>query len=528
MRELTGAGRLVRFFLRRDRWMLAWWTLGAVLLYWSQAISVDGLYPTQAEFDQAAARMADNTAFIAMAGPARALNTVGGQVAWQCAAFGAILAGLMSMFVVGRHTRAEEESGRDELIRSAAIGRAAPLVATAAVMALANVLLAVAISVSLIAYGLEVEGSLVLGVAAGLAGLVFGSITLVAAQLTSGVRATYAVTGAAIAASYVIRAIGDAAGNGLSWLSPIGWGQSMQAFAGERWWPALVSIAASAVLAVAAARLFDRRDVGAGIWPPRPGPARAAAGLTTPLGLEWRLQRWAVIGWSLGLLLGGYAYGTIGDDVGEIVGDSGLADDLFGLDRAHLVDSFYATSAAMLALVACGFAVSSIGRMRSEESAGRAEVVLATAVPRSRWAAAHLLVTLAGSVVAVLLAGVGMGLGYLTVTGDAGAIWRLAAATVPQCLPVLVVAAVAWLGSALRRGLSALGWLLVVWAAVVLLFGATLRMPGWLLRTSPFEWLPRMPLEGFEVLPALGLVAVIAVLTTAGFVAFGRRDLTTA
>jgi len=77
---MTGSATrlLLRFNLRRDRLMLLWWVLGAVLLYWSQAVSVEGLYPTQVEFDRAAASMADNVAFIAMAGPARALNTVGG------------------------------------------------------------------------------------------------------------------------------------------------------------------------------------------------------------------------------------------------------------------------------------------------------------------------------------------------------------------------------------------------------------------------------------------------------------------
>ena len=95
---MTGGAtpRLLRFNLRRDRLMLLWWILGGVILYWSQAVSVKGLYPTQAEFDRAAANMADNAAFIAMAGPARALNTVGGQVAWQASAFGAIVAGLLS------------------------------------------------------------------------------------------------------------------------------------------------------------------------------------------------------------------------------------------------------------------------------------------------------------------------------------------------------------------------------------------------------------------------------------------------
>ena len=47
-------GVLVRRFLRRDRWMLVWWGLGCALLYYSQAVSVKGLYATQAEFDRAA------------------------------------------------------------------------------------------------------------------------------------------------------------------------------------------------------------------------------------------------------------------------------------------------------------------------------------------------------------------------------------------------------------------------------------------------------------------------------------------
>ena len=126
---MTGTWVILRHFLRRDRWTLLWWGLGVTLLYYSQAVSVDQLYTTQAEFDKAAASMEGNAAFIAMSGPARALNTIGGQVTWQSTAFGAVVAGLMSMFLVGRHTRAEEESGRDELLRASSVGRLAPTAA---------------------------------------------------------------------------------------------------------------------------------------------------------------------------------------------------------------------------------------------------------------------------------------------------------------------------------------------------------------------------------------------------------------
>ena len=87
---MTGTWQLLRSFLRRDRFAIPAWSVGLALLYWSQAVSVEGLYTTQEEFDRAAASMESNAAFIAMAGPARALNTVGGQVVWQASAFGAV------------------------------------------------------------------------------------------------------------------------------------------------------------------------------------------------------------------------------------------------------------------------------------------------------------------------------------------------------------------------------------------------------------------------------------------------------
>ena len=104
--------------------MLLWWSLGGHRPLRRQAVSVDGLYTTQAEFDRGR-RQHGGQRRASSRWPARPgrSNTIGGQVAWQSTAFGAIVAGLMSMFLVGRHTRAEEETGRDELLRAAAVGR---------------------------------------------------------------------------------------------------------------------------------------------------------------------------------------------------------------------------------------------------------------------------------------------------------------------------------------------------------------------------------------------------------------------
>ena len=135
---LAGTGKLIRFLLRVSRVRIALWIAGVALLVWSTAISVDRLYPTQADLDAAAAPLYGNTAVIAMLGPTFAIDTLGGQIVFKLGAFGFATMGLMGMFLVGRHTRADEEDGRTELLRATVVGRNAPvtaalLVATAAV-----------------------------------------------------------------------------------------------------------------------------------------------------------------------------------------------------------------------------------------------------------------------------------------------------------------------------------------------------------------------------------------------------------
>ena len=76
-----------------------------------------------------------------MVGPPLDLTTVGGDMAWQIGGFGAAFVALMSMFFVGRHTRAEEQNGRSELIGAAPVGRFAPVTAALIVVSAAQLLL---------------------------------------------------------------------------------------------------------------------------------------------------------------------------------------------------------------------------------------------------------------------------------------------------------------------------------------------------------------------------------------------------
>ncbi|MGZ7023578.1 MAG: ABC transporter permease, partial [Ilumatobacteraceae bacterium] len=277
--DLTGTSILARFIVRRDRVRIAVWIASIVALVAITAASVKGLYPTQAQLDLAAEASEGNAAAIAFNGPAQGLHTVGGEVAFQSGATGLVVMALMSLLMIGRLTRGEEEAGRLELLRSLPIGSSAPTVAASLTVLVMNLAVGALVTVTLLAEQLPVAGSVIFGASFTMLGLVFTCIALVAAQVSENTRVVYGIAGAVLGAAYVLRAVGDIGDGTISWLSPIGWAQKTRPFAGERWWPFLPMIAAVASLLVVAAAFAARRDLGAGLVAPRPGPRIASPAL---------------------------------------------------------------------------------------------------------------------------------------------------------------------------------------------------------------------------------------------------------
>ena len=525
MSQLTGVGALLQFALRRERVRIPVYGLLFVFLVAQNAISSEDLYATQAARDQYAATVRGNPGLIAMVGPPYAVTNVGGDVAWQTGGFGAAFVALMSMFIVGRHTRGEEQSGRSELVGAAPVGRSAPLTAALVVVGAAQVLVGAAVALTMIGLGHPSEGSLALGASLTGAGLVFAGVAAVAMQISQTTSAAHGMVGATIGGAYLLRAAGDVGDGTLSWLSPLGWGQSMRPFAGERWWPLALSLAAAVALGAVAYELRSRRDEGAGLVEPRPGPATAGRRLTTPLGLALRLQRGALLGWSAGLFVSGVSIGLTGRDAESLVGDSDELAKILGSAGGDLVDQYFAVSMLSMALIGTGFGIQAALRMRGEEASGRLEPLLATALSRHRWTGAYVTVAMAGTVIVLAANGLGAGLADAINSDDAGQLPRLLAAALAPVPAVWVVvgAAVALFGLAPRAVTAAWG---VLGACVLLtVLGPLLGLPGWVLDLSPFEHVPQLPAADFTAGPLAWLCAVAAGLTVLGMLAFSRRDL---
>ncbi|HYN92637.1 MAG TPA: ABC transporter permease [Pilimelia sp.] len=523
---MTGTLSLLRFMLRRERAGLPWWLLGATLLVLVQSTQSQNLYGSPEALQRLRQTIGGNTAVIAMNGPPRLLESIGGEVVFEIFAFVAIVVALMSMFLIGRHTRAEEETGRAELIRSARVGRHAPLAAALALAVLANLAVGVLVVATAAGTGLPVTGSLLFGAAMAGVGIVFAALTAAAAQVFENVRAVYGTVGLVLGAAYVLRAAGDVGSGALSWASPIGWGQRTFPYAGDRWWPLLLPLAASALLTTAAVALLQHRDFGAGLVPSRPGRAQAAASLRNAYALAWRLQRGSLIGWAAGLGLLGVAYGSIADTIEQFIRDNPEIAEFLPGGAADVVDAYLALTVGMAALIAAAYGVASALRIRAEETSGRAEPVLATATSRLTWLAGHLSVALVGTALVLLAFGLGEGAAYGLIISDAGQVPRLAGVALtylPAVWLVIAVVVVA-LGWAPRPS-AALGWVTVGYCAVVTLFADSFGLPEWVQRASPFAHTPQVPLADLALTPLIVIVGLAAAAMGAGYAGLRRRDV---
>ncbi|MFE6635071.1 ABC transporter permease [Streptomyces tendae] len=521
-RQLAGTGTLLRFALRRDRVLIPVWVAVNALMVLSMPGTIKGLYGTAAERADLMRQMETNASLRALVGPVFD-DGLGALTAWRVGLYAGALAAVMSLLIVLRHTRDEEESGRQEVVASGMVGRRASLTAALLAAAVANAVLALLIAVGLAGQG--AAGALALGLGVAGAGMLFATMAAIVAQLTESARLARGLTAAVLGGAFVLRAAGDSATDDgssvLTWVSPLGWLENLRAFADERWWVLLLIAGATVAQGFVAYALAGRRDLGMSFLPTRPGPADGR--LRTAGALAWRLQRGSVLGWSVGFFLAGVVYGGMTEGAADLVGDNEQAREIIERmgGQAGLTDAFVSAMIGMLGLIAALYVVASVLRLGGEETSGRAEPVLAGAVGRLRWAAGHLVIAFGGAALIMLLAGLGFAAGY---GQDVGAIMGACLVQLPA---VWVIGGAAVLLHGLLPRAAVAGW--AVAGAVLLLgwVGPALDVPQTVLDVSPYGHLPKLPGGEMSWSPVVVLVLIAAALVGAGLAGLRRRDLTT-
>lgn len=518
--SFAGVGPLIRFALRRDRIRLSVWVgvLTATMVYAPNAVRL--AYPNEAQ-RQARVDMLKTPAGIMLGGPMFGGNEtdLGVMMANELMLTLIVATSILAILTVIRHTRADEESGAAELVLSSVVGRHARTAAALVVTATVNAALAVTMTLAMAASGFAVLDTAAMCVGVTAVAMVFGAAAAVSAQLWRQARTASGMAMAALGAAVLVRGAGDVidnSGSALSWLSPIAWAQQMRPFVALRWWPLALLILMSTSLIVVAGLLERRREYDDALLASsgeHPG-ARPVGGV---FGLQLVMQRGLTIGWSAALLVAGTVFGSMTKSLLDAARTNEL---LARVLSAQGVDGVYTTLTQFLAAATTAYVVTVIVRLSSDENSGLGEAVLAGSVSRWTWLLSAVAAAMCGAAVLLACAGLGNGVGAGLTLGEPATILRLTAAALAYLPAMAVVAGVAALGVAVRR--PGIGWLAVTFIVAALYLGALLRLPRWVVDSSPVGRITAP--SSVSALTLIVLTAVAAALVAIAGLLYRRRD----
>ena len=489
-----------------------------------------GIASTALVRESGLASLADNPALRALYGRPYDLATSGGFVVWRMGQFVAIAGGLWALLTATRLLRGEEDAGRAELVLAGSVRHGWVVAAQLAVLAGACLLAGLGVAVGLVAAGEAVGGAVLFGSGITTVMLVFAAAGALAAQVVAPRRRATGLTVALLVTTYLLRMLADGS-SGLaaaSWLTPFGWLERLEPFAGNWPVPLAPGVAVTIAFAAGAVAVALHRDTGDGLLHERAHVHPRSAGLAGPATYALRERIGAIAGWVVGLAVVGFVVGGVTNAFTDFLAKNAELRDLmaqFGYKEMASPEGFVAALDLFAALALGACAIASMHRLWDDEEHGRLALVYAAPVRRARWLGAALLAT----VVVVVASGASYGVAiWLGVEFGNGSIaLGDALAGVVNTAPVVALAlglAVLGLGIVPRVGAAIAGGVLA--GAYLLSFlGPALSWPTWVIDLTPFRHLAAVPAQPAAWTAALVMLGVAAVEVLLGVVAYGRRDL---
>ena len=518
---------LSKFMFRRDRFQITLWLLGLVGISIAVALAFANIFETELERQLMYITM-ENPAMIAMVGPIFSY-THGGLFANSMLLLTGFAAGMMNIFLVVRHTRADEEEGRLEVIRSLPVSRRDTLLATLLNSFLINLALALLIGISLGILGIEsmdMGASLLYGAALGATGLAFAGITALLVQISANTRSVLTYGISVLGLAYLLRGIGDVSAPLLSAFSPLGLTIKTEIYVNNYWWPIFVLIAIALIFSALALYLNTLRDLGAGFLAAKPGRSHGSRLLRTNLGLSLRLSKGTLVGWGIGGMLLGASYGSVFGDLDEFLNSNDMFRQLFdnGSDISQL-EQFLGFLMVIFAIIAAIPVVSLVLKVRGEEKKNRTEHLLGRCVSRFQLLFGYSLIAAVSSVFMVFLIVVGLYGASVGVMDEPLAFGGLLASAMAYLPAIWVIMGAAIFFAGFLPSWTKIIWFYLGFSFMAVYLGQLLQWPEWVINLSPFGHIPSLPVDDLNLVTLLILTVIAIFLACLGFGGIKKRDI---
>ncbi|KRN25153.1 ABC transporter permease [Lacticaseibacillus camelliae DSM 22697 = JCM 13995] len=525
----------MRLDLHRDWLKIGLWIAGLAGLMASAAAKFESIYGTPKAM-ASIAKTLKTPAMVSLLGPFTATPPFSSAVIYgaEMMVFMGLFAAMMNIYFAVHATRAEEDTGTTELILAHAVGRQSPLLAAIVELVLINAVAGILEALGLQAAsmpGANALGSWLFGLGLAAFGFMFGTFSLLFAQMVSSARAATMLSYVWLGLLYMTRMGTDVQNPNLTCWTVFGWIEKMQLYTANVWTPIWLMLGLSAGVLLGAVGLANARDIGAGLVEPRAGRSTASRFLQGPLMLLARLERTSTIIWLIGLFVLGAAYGSIFGTVGDLVKSNPMMAKLLGNSGVNaanraVVLGLANTLVVIFAVVAAVPAISILLRLNADERKGYLELLHAAPVSRLRLFLSHTIQAVSVGTLALALGVLGM-----AVAGNASmtttiSLARFMRGFIGYWPALLVVCGIAALLVGLLPRLQALIWVVPVYGVLSMFLGPMLDFPKWAERLSPFGWVNAVPTHAvawptFAWMTALGIA-----LFGLAYVGYRRRDLT--
>ncbi|MGX6607366.1 ABC transporter permease [Micromonosporaceae bacterium Da 78-11] len=524
---------LLALMVRRHRVLIASWLVLLVALTSATVSAYQSTYSTPQQRRTATDLAQHDAATTLMYGHLADPGSAALMFAWEIGAITTILAAVMAVLVAVALTRAAEDDGTLELVRTTGIDARVPLRSALVILGGVAVVLALGCTAGV---GLAVghvdavtwSGAAAFGTVVGLTFLTIGILAVVLAQVAATAGGARVLGFAAVGVAFGIRALADIRHAGwLNWLTPLGLRATVRPFAESRWWPLAASLVVVVALAWFAVFLAGRREYHAGLIRRR-DLRGTRLNIHSCLGLTARLARQPILTWTVGVA----CFGTLFSAMGSGVVQQSQQDDLGGflgsqLGTGNPVAGYFGYLGTIVGMAVTSFAVLGVLRARQDELGGLTDHVLATGVRRWAPLAGQVAVTAAGTLVILVVTGLLSALIAPTVMDGSDVAVRAFTYIIGQW-PATMVAA-GW--TAFLIGFwprwTWLAWLPVTVGGVLALLGQLVGIPQSVRDFGIFQHVPDIASPSPDIRGLCILLAVSAAASLLGLAGITRRNIIT-
>ena len=525
---------LLKANLKQNRIKHLVWIAILVGLFASASTKFNVLFGTQTDIDAIVATL-KTPAMVSLFGEFSATKpyTTANVFASEMLVFMGMFMVFMNISLAISNTRAEEDSGLLEMVRSRTVGRLAPTYATVLEILLINGLMGILYVASLIAADLKgatMQGDILMGVSIASIGIMFGFISLLMAQMANNSRSANFMSYGLYGFFYIIRMMTDVTNPDWTWLSPVGWIQKTAIYTHDNWLPVILTLGLGLVCLFAAIKIVETRDIGSGVLAARDGKAKAGKLLSSPLGLILSVERNSIIGWIFGGAVLGAAYGSIFSTIGDIIGSNPTYRKILGVTQINeanreLILNFMNMLGMFFVVIAAISGILIILRLKSDEKKGYLEILHSKSISKTRLAFSYFGVGTIMSIVVFTATLAGAFFTGNSTLDDPIAMkyfWQTLIGFLPATLFFVGIAT--FLTGALPKLTNVL-WIYLAGSILVKMFGPLLNLSDDIANISPLGWVGKIPVESVDNTVIVILLAAFLILTILGIVGYNKRDL---